>query len=507
MSLFPQRVNFRTASFLLSLVQAGGAAALGLGELDVRSHLGQPLHATIDLLGATAETRAECFSLGASAGHIAPPLHASLSVERAAARTLLHVRTRQSINDPVAQFVLTADCEARLQRDYVVLLDPPAPASVTPAATADTAAAGTDAAPTAPAPHAVAAVRAPAAPRARVGAARAASKRPRHPVPASTPAPRLVLSGKRAASGSALPSFALRLDTNLPELNRPLPPNLNATELSDENTALTRKLAHLETQLLALQRRNAELDAARRRSAAATPPAAPAEPAKWPLYLLVAGLLSGGAATLAWRLRRRGNRRTLRVADLPAAGPATAEKTLAETLAAASSEPLPERMAEVARPRAEEDDGTEVKDGILDQAEVFMAHGHANLAIHLLQEHLRQAPTESPVPWLLLLDLLHRAGDDVEYAAASAECRRHFNVNLSGHPFSQDGDGGEGLEAYPHLLEQLVHVWNSPEREAFFRDLIYDHRGGTRMGFKPAAYRDILLLRAIAGAVPLAAAA
>jgi hypothetical protein len=163
-------------------------------------------------------------------------------------------------------------------------------------------------------------------------------------------------------------------------------------------------------------------------------------------------------------------------------------------------------MPEIAPPPPRTD-GTEVKEDILDQAEVFMAHGHANLAIHLLQEHLRDAPTESPVPWLLLLDLLHREGDATGYAAASAECRRYFNVNLTDHPISQDNDSGEGLEAYPHLLEQLVNVWNSPDRDAFLKDLIYDHRGGTRMGFKPAAYRDILLLRAIAQDIPLAHAA
>ncbi|MDA8260768.1 MAG: hypothetical protein M0Z99_34905, partial [Betaproteobacteria bacterium] len=62
------------------------------------------------------------------------------------------------------------------------------------------------------------------------------------------------------------------------------------------------------------------------------------------------------------------------------------------------------------------------------------------------------------------------------------------------------------LEAYPHLLEQLVKAWNTPNIDAFFHDLIYDDRGGTRIGFEPSAYRDILLLRAIArDTLPLAA--
>ena len=127
-----------------------------------------------------------------------------------------------------------------------------------------------------------------------------------------------------------------------------------------------------------------------------------------------------------------------------------------------------------------------------------MAHGHGELAIHLLQEHLRETPTESPVPWLLLLDLLHRAGDTAGYTAASTECRRYFNVNLDGRAFFGDSDNGPGLEAYPHLLEQLVQVWNTPDIKSFFDDLVFDHRGGTRVGFEPDAYRDILLLRSIA---------
>jgi hypothetical protein len=121
----------------------------------------------------------------------------------------------------------------------------------------------------------------------------------------------------------------------------------------------------------------------------------------------------------------------------------------------------------------------------------------------LLHEHLRETPTESPVPWLLLLDLLHRAGDTAGYTAASTECRRYFNVNLDGRAFFGDSDNGPGLEAYPHLLEQLVQVWNTPEIKAFFDDLVFDQRGGTRVGFEPDAYRDILLLRSIAHDVEL----
>jgi hypothetical protein len=278
---------------------------------------------------------------------------------------------------------------------------------------------------------------------------------------------------------------------------------LSPTDLSDENTALSRKIAYLEAQLLALQQRNALLD----RSRAATPVTVTPPPAKqspqWPLYLLVAGLLAGAGALVAGLRRRvRGRSHSINVVDDTWEHP---EADTAHQFPDPDQETIaplpPQRMQEMAA--SPSDVGTELKEDILDQAEVFMAHGHGELAIHLLQEHLRETPTESPVPWLLLLDLLHRAGDTAAYTAASTECRRYFNVNLDGRAFFSEGENGPGLEAYPHLLEQLVQVWNTPEIKPFFDDLVFDQRGGTRVGFEPDAYRDILLLRSIAHDVAL----
>jgi hypothetical protein len=305
--------------------------------------------------------------------------------------------------------------------------------------------------------------------------------------------------------------FALKLDTSLPDLTRTLPEGLTATELSDENTALTRKLAHLESQLAEMQKRNAELEARRvaaSPAAAVTPPARARTP-QWPLYLLITGALAGVSTLIVW-LRRRPARTSH---DVEEAWSPPSRMAMPGPDLTAEAEPQPQldekqstpgRMLEFAPPSLVE--STEVKDDILDQAEVYMAHGHGDLAVHLLQEHLREAPTESPIPWLLLLDLLHREGDTAGYAAASAECRRHFNINLGAHPVSQDGEHNQGLEAYPHLMERLVEMWGTPGIDDFFMDLIYDNRGGTRIGFEPGAYRDLLLLRAISRDVlPLAA--
>lgn len=299
-------------------------------------------------------------------------------------------------------------------------------------------------------------------------------------------------------------AFALKLHTNLLDLDRK-PPPLTETELSDENTALIRKLEHLEAQLVELQQRNAELESRRGATPATPTPEAPSR-ARWPLALLGLGLLLALAVLVVW-LRRRSRTQTADYTlqddwNVSSTMPAYEEAppTSATPAPTPASGPAPEpeavRMSEIPKPLQEET--TEVKDDILDQAEVYMAHGHSDLAIHLLQEHLREAPTESPVPWLLLLDLMQRDGDLAGYAATCAECRKHFNVNLADHPAANQADTGEGLEAYPHLLDRLTQVWRAPDVDTFFNDLIYDHRGGTRMGFSPAAYREILLLRAIA---------
>lgn len=485
------RVNLKSVCFLLSLCHAGAVAAFGLGDVSVRSHLGQPLHAVVPLIGITPNITTDCLSLANSPGGIAPLPTASLSIEQVGSQSLLHIRTALGVNDPVTQFVLISDCEAHLQREYAVLLDPPMQvqkeARYAPDAGMQQAVTEPEAA-IAPAPTRS---RPPAAKRATPPvAARANAIRS----PSSAAKPRLVLSGKRGGVGSPL---ALRLDTNLSTPGQPYIESLSPTDLSDENTALNHRIAYLESQLVALQQRNAKLDRSRAATPVAIAPPPAKQPSQWLLYLLLAGLLVGaGALMLGLRRRSRGRSHAESVIDESWEQP---DIFHVDTGIAADKEfktPAPLRMQEIAAPPS--DEGTELKEDVLDQAEVFMAHGHGELAIHLLQEHLRETPAESPVPWLLLLDLLHRAGDTAGYVEASTECRRYFNVNLDGRAFFSEGDNGKGLEAYPHLLEQMVTVWNTPEIKVFFDELVFDHRGGTRIGFEPGAYRDILLLRSIA---------
>jgi hypothetical protein len=339
-------------------------------------------------------------------------------------------------------------------------------------------------------------------------ARRAAPAEPKTP----TATPHLVISGKAALP--KLGSLPAGLATNAASSDQSVPGSatLTSAELSDENTALNRRLAHLESQLAALHKRNAELEAQFAAASLAAPkPAAPPGP-QWPLNLLGLGLLASSGALVAWLRRHREVPRSEAASTIIWTRPVNAMPARARI---DRESPLPQRdpMLQNDRPQPRPPttvdpalaelplsalaERTDVKDDILIQAEVYVAHGRTNLAINALQEYLHEVPAESPVPWLLLLDLLLREGDEAGYAEASAACRRHFNVHFSSHPMSQGPDDSRGLETYPHILQMLTHAWNTPRIHAVFKDLIYDQRHGARMGFEPGAYRDILLLRDI----------
>lgn len=244
-------MNLKSVCLLLSLCHAGSVAALGLGELTVRSHLGQALHVSVKILGANTTVAAGSFSLVSSEGAAVPPPWALLA--QGSGREAPVVATQEKA--PRSESAPPADT-------YKAKQTPVAPRQ-SPSATR------------------------PALPRNQTAAQ-------------DDQAPRRVQSGRHGVNSAAL---ALRLDTNLPDLSRLHTESLTHDEMSDENTALTHKLAHLEAQLIALQKRNAEIEAKRVGEPANKTPSPSSQSAQWPLYLLIVGLLVAAGVLIAW-LRR-----------------------------------------------------------------------------------------------------------------------------------------------------------------------------------------------------------
>jgi hypothetical protein len=57
-------------------------------------------------------------------------------------------------------------------------------------------------------------------------------------------------------------------------------------------------------------------------------------------------------------------------------------------------------------------------------------------------------------------------------------------------------------ERFPHVLENVVKIWESPDAEAYFADLLQPVRSGGRFnrdGFPDKAWKEILHLQLLYG--------
>ncbi len=514
----------RTVFALLLLLLAAPAHALGLGSAQLQSWLGQPLKITVALVpDGGAPPDIGCFSLSSTGDSgMAPPSDAALRYNTAG--NALVVTSRSPVQSLALEFAIAADCRgSRMTRDYSLLLDPPP--AITPAAMAQ----ANPATPTAPPAakdvvhggvgaaatrlRAAAGSRPPrrtrrAALKARPAASRPlrrfkpARTRPPAPTPAQRPSePRLSLSGGSNMLDRG--GLVLHLDTTLSGLRPPPPAAAPApASLEAQAAALRQTLNGLQKELDQLRKRNAELQA----RVAAPPPLPPAPRRTIGYGWIATGLaLLLAAALVAWELHRRQRARqasaaadweslaatlpTLKVAlpteasgdwcELPQVPPPP-DARLAEPPAAAG-EPQRNHPPPAKRPpsrdveaypfhgRRTRDTGTEINESAVDKAEVFLAHGHAGLAIHLLEEHLAENPTESPVPWLLLLELLEREGLKKEYNVARLSCKVHFNLQVAD---LDESTGTHSLEDFPHILAEVEQRWSSAESVPYLDSLL-----------------------------------
>jgi hypothetical protein len=205
------------------------------------------------------------------------------------------------------------------------------------------------------------------------------------------------------------------------------------------------------------------------------PPDQPQQPAAWP-YVLLGLLALGGSA--AWFLRRERK-------PVPAAAP-----YLQPDRHVASPSPF---MLDV-EPREEE-------------AAPVSAYEQFETSIQLLKEHIAQNPGESPVPWLLLLDLLHRTSKEQEYEETRRQCKQHFNVEMPQYKKIKTASKRQGIESYPHIMSKLIRLWPGEEAAAYLNALLHDSRDGSRVGFDLATYHDIALLRSVLESVSVPAQA
>jgi hypothetical protein len=129
------------------------------------------------------------------------------------------------------------------------------------------------------------------------------------------------------------------------------------------------------------------------------------------------------------------------------------------------------------------------------QAEFFIVLGQDEAAIDLLVSHLRSTGGTVPLPYLKLLEIYRRLGDEAAYERTRERFNQRFNSVAP--PWGTDLNDGRALEDYPAVMAQVERAWASPvDAMAILETLLSRTDAGAL--FDLPAYREVLFLYALA---------
>lgn len=123
-----------TAAAVSLALASGGAFGLGLGDIDMRSALNQPMNAEIPLTSVKAgELEGMIVKLADEDAFARAGIERSsaltdlaFSVDQSGPRPVIRVSSRRPVTEPFLNFLLEVDwTQGRMVREYTVLLDPP----------------------------------------------------------------------------------------------------------------------------------------------------------------------------------------------------------------------------------------------------------------------------------------------------------------------------------------------------------------------------------------------
>jgi hypothetical protein len=526
----------RIPLFLL-LAYCNLSLALAIHDAAITSSLGEPLVAEINITDVEKLPDTDCFSVTDSSTHPAFT-NASLAIKHQADGYQLIIKSRQAITEPIINLRVAHHCDPNINRDYVVLLDPPLqhdvnPGTNNPETTND---------PTLNQNRTASLVSKEAAIDSNAASIRRSAdkniskkkKAPKTtktsgidekitaiytglPQPAVKSGPYLSISGggSRFEENLTLPNPALRLETQMDLSREEHTLHLSTTDVMDEITSIDNRLALLRTQIISLQDKNEKLKI-------------DAENARKQLddsnrtLRIAAGLIALLAflAFAAWLRRKLIQERLAKTesnwldnSDLinnadnltdPAIN--SADKHTADTKnsnfndafygnssygisSAFSAQPANGGLATNINSSANED--------ILESADVLTEYGRFELAINLLQDYLADHPSESPKVWLKLLSLIAAHGSESGYAQAVADCNNYYRINMPAFTEARKA-GTSTIEDFPYITKELEMAWGSPHALALLDDLIYNSESQPEDGFEPEIFEQLFMLKQIA---------
>ncbi len=534
-----------TALTMLAIGMQNQALALGLGNIEVKSHLGQPLRANIKIHGASELKNEACFRVinDYSAENQLTNVYLKLSkaVDDVAILTLT---TNQAISEPIVNLSIIAECDATMRRDYVLLLDPllTAEAEDSPAESQRNTdvKSGINTNSTAETSTHKQTISTPVASPIKSSGKKQKNKKISNKSIVLTAGyhvensskttsissenrapeehkPRLSISGGDASMIN-LNSTQLRLDKELHFTPESAPQALAADiEIQDEITVMNNRLAHLKQQIDTLAQANLKLKNENQLKAQQLNEANSLNnKLDFIGYILGGGLMIAGVnITDKWRRRRQMQK--LENAELSWISNSQSssnfdgleefdtnddffEQDTHQELNVATEKPteiavVPESTKSAETTFTVEDFNAD--HNVLDHADVFLSYGRTSLAIQLLQNHLLDFPKQSVTIWMYLLDLLAKENLKAVYEQTALECKEHFNIKIAEFSRSEN-DLNSTLESYPRITAGLQQVWGTPAALTYLDDLIYNSRLEIRVGFHKNVIEELLLLRSVA---------
>jgi len=134
---------------------------------------------------------------------------------------------------------------------------------------------------------------------------------------------------------------------------------------------------------------------------------------------------------------------------------------------------------------------------IRQQAEFFVSLGQTERALVVLKKQIAESSVPSPAIYLDLLSLFHSLGYKTDFREYRTAFNRLFNCVLPDFPAYHLE--GTDLLAYPDELARLTQVWNRKEVLSYLHACIFrSEQVSAQPSFELAAFRDLLLLQAIA---------
>ncbi len=130
------------------------------------------------------------------------------------------------------------------------------------------------------------------------------------------------------------------------------------------------------------------------------------------------------------------------------------------------------------------------------QAEFFIVLGQDDAAIDLLVGHLRSSGGTVPLPYLKLMEIYRRLGDEAAYERTRDRFNHRFNAVAPG--WDADAQAVDrSLVEYPEVMAQIERNWPSPVDAMATLETQLFRSDGSEM-FDLPAYREVLFLYSLA---------